>query len=202
MLYTIDKDVILESVNLLEEEMSQMAKNGMKVGALGATAGLAHAGTFGTGIKNMVDGAGGAIAGGAQTAAHHVGNSLTDAGKFYGHQDTPENANSHQVQVNNQTHHDATKVAEHSDNGDDDSGMGILGAIGAGTVAAGLGYAGLKGAKAGNKAYQGSGLQKKVNSGMSNMKNSYNAGNNGMSQSGGVNVMNRLGGVRRALSGR
>jgi len=223
MILNINKNVILESMSLMQEEMSPLAKNAMKVGAVGAAAGMAHAGAFGDGIKNTVDGAGSAIAGGAQAIGNTAGNTLKDTGKYYTDKinhslvnNQAEDSAKHTAEMKASAPHvtAAENKAHDNDNSDDSSGedgdyTNILAKLGMGAIGAGLGYAGLKG----HKAYQGSNVQKNVNNnitdakvayrhGVNNMKKSYNAGTKGMTQAGGMNIANKLGGVKRALSGR
>jgi len=151
MILNVNKGIILESLSLLEEEMSQMAKNGMKVGAAGAGLGLAHAGTFGTGIKNAVDGGYDAMRGSAAALGSKVGNEASAAGHFYGGDDMFKNKESSpHSDVRQKVEHDAHKASTEAEDhdADDDSGMGLLGM--AGTAAAGLAAGGLAAHVAGN----------------------------------------------------
>ena len=99
--------------SLIQEEMSPFAKNGAKLLGAGGAVALAHAGTFGTGVKNLVDGAGNSVAGMGQTAGHKIGTSLNDAGKFYGQKDnnpvvTPAEINQTKNEVETKTIKDAS----------------------------------------------------------------------------------------------
>lgn len=131
--------------------MSSIAKKGAALLGVGAAGALAHAGTFGTGAKNFVDGAASAGSAMAQTAGHKVGESLNDASKFYGGNGTSNptaipGTPKHETEQN--THADSNHyngIVDHNQNDDEGSfGMGALAGI-AGVGAAGLG---LKGAKA------------------------------------------------------
>lgn len=196
MIYEINKSIILES-ELFEEEMSNIAKRGMQLGAAGVGLGMGHAGAFGGGVKSAIDTAGGMGANMADRGLSIAGNAMDHTRKFYS--PAPEVA-APAVASANHAAGESSDAADGMD--DDDSGLGVLGTIGAGTVAAGAGYLGLKGGKAANKAYQGSGMQKSVNTNAKNTRDSYSAGKRGMAQSGGLNMANRLGGVRRALGGK
>ena len=131
--------------------MSSIAKKGAALLGVGAAGALAHAGTFGTGAKNFVDGAASAGSAMAQTAGNQVGSSLNDASKFYGKDAStaptaPVGTFKHDVEQ--KAHNDAnhyTGDADHQD--DDDEGSFGMGAL---AGAAGLGAAalGLKGSKA------------------------------------------------------
>ncbi len=145
MIFDVNKSIILESLSLLEEEMSQMARNGMKVGAVGAGLGLAHAGTFGSGVKNAVDGSYDAVRGAASAAGSKIGNEATAAGHFYGGDKMFQAKESAPVSdVRQKVEHDAQHAsvdaaAPIDDAADDDSGIGILGGLGlaaAGGIAA------------------------------------------------------------------
>ncbi len=209
MIYTINKQLLLESVSLLEEEMSPIAKRGLQIGGVGAGLAMGHAGAFGGGIKGAIDSGAEMGANMGNRAAAIAGNSMNTTKDFYapktGPDSHPGQAND-AVQAANESakHASADAASDTSDDGDDDddSGLGVLGTIGAGTLAAGAGYLGLKGGKAGNKAYQGSNLQKGIHNSAKNTAGSYKAGKAGMAQAGGSNIANRLGGVRRALGGR
>lgn len=131
--------------------MSSIAKKGAALLGVGAAGALAHAGTFGTGAKNFVDGAASAGSAMAQTAGNQVGSSLNDASKFYGKDAStaptaPVGTFKHDVEQ--KAHNDANHYTEDADHQDDDHeggfGMGALAGI-AGVGAAALG---LKGAKA------------------------------------------------------
>ena len=156
MLYSIDKQLLLENVSLLEEEMSPMARRGMKLAGAGGVGALAHAGTFGSGVKNAVDGTYDAVKGMAQTAGSKAGSSLTDAGKFYGNKESAGKVAGGHTDTTGMNHQQAkveTGAQDHAntsadvDASDDEDGLGVLGSIGAATVAGGLGYLGYKGAK-------------------------------------------------------
>lgn len=144
MIYKVNKSIILES-EIFQEEMSNIAKNGMKLAGAGAAVGMGHAGAFGGGIKGMIDSTGEAIANGAGRASTHVGNTMDTTQKFYKNDGVVHTAPANQaVQDAKQSAH--TPAQDTSDASDDDDGLSVLGTIGAGTLAAGAGYLGLKGA--------------------------------------------------------
>jgi hypothetical protein len=150
MIYQIDKSIILEATSLLQEEMSPMVKNGLKVGALGAGVGLAHAGTFGTGVASAVDGIGSAIKGGATNIGASVGTELTRVGKVFGAgAEDIEDDDDTQAKVDHKVHAAEEKVAaSHIDatqpQHESSLGMKTLAGIGAAGVVGAAGYGALK----------------------------------------------------------
>ena len=143
MIYKVDKCIILES-EFFQEEMSNIAKNGMKLAGAGAAIGMGHAGAFGGGVKGMIDSTGEAIANGAGRASTQIGNMMNTTQKFYKNDGTDNTAPANQAVQD--AKHSAAADTPANDADDDDSGLGVLGTIGAGTLAAGAGYLGLKGA--------------------------------------------------------
>lgn len=137
--------------------ISSIAKTGAALLGVGAAGALAHAGTFGTGAKNFVDGAASAGSAMAQTAGHKVGESLNDASKFYGGNGTSTptaipGTPKHETEQN--THTDSNHyngIVDHTQNDDDDEGGFGMGAL---AGAAGLGAAalGIKGISAFGKS--------------------------------------------------
>jgi len=152
MIYKIDKKALLE-------ELSDIAKTGLKVGGLGLAGAAAHAGAFGDSAKAITDAGMHAASGLGHTAAGMIGNGLTKTGNYYG----IKYPNMHQQVQANDPQPDGSKLDpinhtqpntqdDNSDDGDDgdddDSGTSLLtkGLSAAGAL--GLGYIGLKGASA------------------------------------------------------
>lgn len=142
------KNYLQESweATIIEEEMSPIAKKGMALAGAGTGLAMGHAGAFGGGVKNLVDSAGTMGAGMADRASTHVGNAFNKTGKFYS--PNSDIAKPAAAQADHSVHQSQDAA---SDAGDDEDGLGVLGTIGAGTLAAGAGYLGLKGAKAAGK---------------------------------------------------
>ena len=160
-------------MSLLEEELSPMAKRGMQLGAGGVGLAMGHAGAFGGGIKGVIDQGAEMGANMATRAGGHVGNSFKQTKEFYSPSEVANTGNAV---------HDANRNAEVASNdaadADDESGLGVLGPVGLGL--AGAGAAALAAKK--SPAFQ--------------------AGKRGISQAGGMNIANKLGGLRRSLSGK
>ena len=151
MIYKIDKIALLQEDMYPQQPsgMSSIAKKGAALLGVGAAGALAHAGTFGTGTKNFVDGVGSAAHSMAQTAGHKMGEALNGASTFYGHPassapSTPDGTYKHDVEQ--KTHDDANHVA--GDHNTEDDGSFVHGAL-----AGAAGLAGLVGLGKGAKAF-------------------------------------------------
>lgn len=182
--------------------MSSIAKKGAALLGVGAAGALAHAGTFGTGAKNFVDGAASAGSSMAQTAGHKVGESLNDASKFYGGNGTssptaPTGTPKHDVEQT--THNDSnhyTGAVDHNQQDDDHEGGFGLGAL-AGVAGVGAAALGLKGAK----AFGQSDAMRNYKMGAAGHQTSA-AGHQGLFRSAGLaqhNFKNRVGAAYRGF---
>lgn len=102
MLYTINKLALLqEDMYPQQGGMSPLAKKGAALLGVGAAGAMAHSGTFGTGVKNFVDGTANAGISMAQAAGNKAGEEMDKTSKFY--QNHPDGT---RQQVEAQAQHD------------------------------------------------------------------------------------------------
>ena len=180
MKYNINKNLILES--LLQEELSPIAKKGMAAAGIGAGAALANAGTFGTGVQNVTRGAWDATKGMVNSAGEKAGTELTNAGKYYGNDETTarspgdivkETPNPVKNDVEHKLQNSIDKNAGNASDNDDDDDESTFG-LGTLAAAAGLGAAGLYGASKAAPKVANSKLGKATKAGMGSFKKSFN----------------------------
>ncbi len=154
MLYGINKQIILESMDLLEEEISPTAKKFMGAGAAATGLAMGHAGALGGGVQRAVDSAGGMASGIGSRVSAMASDAADTTNKFYNTNTAVKGGDYKSPHAEAHAEH---APAEHApadtgteiDTDGEDYGLGTaLGTVGAGALALGAGALGLKGKSA------------------------------------------------------
>ncbi len=151
MTFELNKYIILESLALVQEDefnRPNWGKRAAYAGAAGVGLAMGNAGEFGSGVKHMI----GSVTDGAQTALHGASNMGARTADYYKGPEAQKELGLHpaaqEAAQHTQDVHDAGHAIVSPQEDEDESGLGVLGTIGAATLGAG----GLYGAYHGSKA--------------------------------------------------